>query len=97
MIFNVRRILIVTLIVITPALFLANVWQSYRFNRVEARFRDLQTQHLNILEENKRLIVGIAGLRSPSRIQELAREELDLRPATAEQIERIDPMERGGD
>ena len=86
---GLRKIALTTLIILAPLLFAANVWQSYRFSRVEGRLRAVQEEHLRILEENKRLIVGIAGLRSPSRIRELAEEDLGLEPAAAERIERI--------
>lgn len=86
---GIPRLLLVVLVVATPLLFVANVWQSYRFSRVEQRLATVQQRHLELLEENKRLIVGIAGLRSPSRIRDLAEADLGLEEAPADRVERI--------
>jgi len=86
---GISNIILATLIVIIPVLFLANVRQAYRFSRVEARLDTVHRQHLELLEENKRLIVGVAGLRSPDRIRDLAERELGLEAAPADRVERI--------
>ena len=86
---RIRTIILASLIVVTPFLFVANVWQSYRFSQVEGRLERIHRDHLRLLEENKRLIVGIAGLRSPSRVRELAENDLGLEAAPADRIERI--------
>lgn len=86
---RIRTIILASLVVITPLLFVANVWQSYRFSQVEARLERIHRDHLRLLEENKRMIVGIAGLRSPSRVRELAEGDLGLEAVPAERIERI--------
>ncbi|MDA3950856.1 MAG: hypothetical protein PF508_16740 [Spirochaeta sp.] len=86
---RIRTIILASLIVVTPLLFVANVWQSYRFSQVEGRLERIHRDHLQLLEENKRLIVGIAGLRSPARVRELAEGDLGLEAVPAERIERI--------
>ena len=86
---RIRTIILASLIVITPLLFVANVWQSYRFSQVEGRLERIHRDHLRLLEQNKRLIVGIAGLRSPSRVRELSESDLGLEAVPAERIERI--------
>ena len=85
-----KRWVIGTLLVLVSALFLGNVWQSYRYTRLERSVQSLQREHLAILEENKRLIVGVAGLRSPRRIRMIAEEELGLGPLPADRVRRID-------
>lgn len=86
---RLRKAVLISFIVLTPTLFVANVWQSYRFSRMEGHLQGVKREHLRILEANKRLIVGIAGLRSPSRIRKLAEGDLGLEAASAERIERI--------
>ena len=90
-----RWIVLFSLIMIVPLLFVANVWQSYRFVQLERDLDAIQTRHVDLLEENKQLIVGIAGLRSPSRVRTLAVEDLGLEPLPADRVRRIDI--RGGD
>lgn len=85
-----RNTILIILIALVPALFLANVWQSYRYVRLDRSLSQIQREHLALIEENKRLIVGIAGLRSPDRIREIAGEDLGLSPLRADQVRRID-------
>lgn len=87
--------LLLSLIVLVPALFLANVWQSYRYAQIRREVVAVHEEQLQVIEENKRLIVGISGLRSPARIRLLAQEELGLSPIEADDIRRIDTDEAG--
>ncbi len=86
---GIQKSVLVLLMILAPALFVANVWQAYRFEQIEAHLRGVERDHFRILEENKRLIVGIAGLRSPSRVRELAENDLGLEAAPADRVERI--------
>lgn len=93
---TLRWVVLVSLIFIVPVLFVANVWQSYRYVQLERSLESIQAQHVQLLEENKRLIVGIAGLRSPARVREIAREELGLEAVPADRIRRIEITGRPG-
>ena len=75
---------------LVSGLFLGNVWQAYRYTRLERDVVSLRGEHLASLEENKRLIVGVAGLRSPRRIRVIAEEELGLVPLPADRVKRVD-------
>lgn len=85
-----RKLLVGTLLIVVSGLFIGNVWQSYRFTRLEREIIALRRQHLESLEENKRLIAGVAGLRSPRRIRAIAEEELGLEPLRADRVQRIE-------
>lgn len=91
---KLRKAVLISFVILAPSLFVANVWQAYRFSRLEGYLQGVEREHLRILEANKRLIVGIAGLRSPSRIRQLAENDLGLNAASAERVERI-RFERG--
>lgn len=91
---TMRWIILFSLIVAVPLLFVANVWQSYRYVRLERELTGIQQEHLSLLEENKRLIVGIAGLRSPSRVRRIAEDDLSLEYVPADRIRRIE-IDRG--
>jgi cell division protein FtsL len=60
------------------ALYFFNVWQSYRYTSVERETERMQARQMELFEENKRLIAGIALLESPDRIERLAQEQLGL-------------------
>ncbi|MFW5827936.1 MAG: hypothetical protein ACOCU4_07585 [Alkalispirochaeta sp.] len=84
-----------SLMTVVPMLFVVNVWQSHRFVSLRQKLESTQDAHLELLEENKRLVVGIAGLRSPARVRLIAEEELGLTPVQAERIQRIE-IDGGG-
>lgn len=85
-----RIVALAALLLMVPALFLLNVWQSYRYRRLERDVTRVETRHRQVLEENKRLVVGIATLRSPDRIRQIAIEELELQPLDPDRIMRIE-------
>ncbi|MFO8043645.1 MAG: cell division protein FtsL [Alkalispirochaeta sp.] len=85
-----RWIIGFSLILIVPMLFVVNVWQSHRFVSLQQDLETIQNTHLQLLEENKRLVVGIAGLRSPTRVRTIAEEDLGLSPVSADRIQRIE-------
>ncbi len=85
-----RTALVGSLLIIVSVLFLGNAWQAFRFARLEMDVLSIRRQHLAVLEENKRLIVGVAGLRSPRRIRSIAQEELGLAPLAADRVKRVD-------
>jgi cell division protein FtsL len=88
---SVEKWILISLVVLVPVLFVANVRQSYRFWQIEQEVVRVQAQHSRVLEENKQLLVGISGLRSPARIRFLASEELGLDALGETRIIRIKP------
>jgi cell division protein FtsL len=74
----VRRYIALTCIIVLPVALFLNVWQSFRYETLEREVGQLEEEQRDMIEENKRLIAGIAVLRSPARIQSLAESELEL-------------------
>ncbi|TVQ26330.1 MAG: cell division protein FtsL [Spirochaetaceae bacterium] len=91
-----RRSAIVALVVIVPALLFMNVLQAYRFSRLEREIVRLERRQAALIEENKRAILAISVLTSPSRVGELASEELGLVRVNPRDITTIDPPGYGG-
>ncbi len=63
---------------LVPVLLFANTWQAYRYNRLSRAISAVYDEQHELVERNKRHLAGIAALRSPARIDELARNELGL-------------------
>ncbi|MCF7928050.1 MAG: cell division protein FtsL [Spirochaetales bacterium] len=84
-----KKFLFVVLALVVSAVFFLNVWQSYRYTMLLQRIEGLEQEQREILERNKRIIAGIAVLRSPARLQQLAEEELGLSRAEAEEMVRV--------
>ncbi len=75
---------------LVPALLFANVLQGFRFEQQERAIATLQREQRELFEENKRAITGIAMLRSPTRLREIAIEDLELERITPERILTIE-------
>jgi len=74
-----RRVVLTLCILSFPVLLFLNVFQSFRYERMSDNVRQLEKAQHDVVEENKRLIAGIAALGSPSRIEQIAKDQLDLR------------------
>jgi cell division protein FtsL len=74
----VRRYIALACVIVLPVALFLNVWQSFRYETTEREVAQLEEQQRDMVEENKRLIAGIAVLRSPARIGSLAESELEL-------------------
>ncbi|MFO8064367.1 MAG: cell division protein FtsL [Spirochaetota bacterium] len=73
-----RRYIAYACVIVLPVALFFNVWQSFRYEMLDQDVSQLEEEQREIVEENKRLIAGIAVLRSPARIQAVAEEELEL-------------------
>ena len=71
-------IILGVLIAAIPALLFLNTWQAYRFDRLERAIERASARQVELFERNKRHLARIAALRSPSRIEPLARNDLEL-------------------
>ena len=83
-----KKILFILVFTI-PVLLFFNVWQVYRHDQVKDTVSALEEQQREWLERNKRMIAGIAVLRSPTRIDQLAKEELELEKIESGRLLRI--------
>jgi len=84
------RVVTAVLIFLVPILFVTNVLQSFRFSRLRMQTDNSRVAITQTVEENKRLIAGIAGLRSPARIRAIAGEQLQMSPVSIDDVIRID-------
>ncbi len=84
------RVVTAVLLFLVPILFVTNVLQSFRFSRLRMQTDNSRVAITQTVEENKRLIAGIAGLRSPARIRAIAGEQLQMSPVSIDDVIRID-------
>ncbi len=92
----IKRIVIVLLVLLLPALLFAAVWQSYRYDSLEASVAELEGQQKELFEENKKIVMGIEFLKSPFRINKIAEEKLKLEKIKPEKVIRIELLPQGG-
>ena len=73
-----KRLVLLLVVCTIPILLFLNVWQVHRFTTSLDEVRALEKAQRNIIEENKRTLIGIEVLSSPSRIEEIVSELEDL-------------------
>jgi len=73
-----RRYFLLVLAFLLPAAAFVNVWQVHRYRQLEQEIARLEERQLEIIEKNRRLIAGMSVYQSPGRLEELAKEELEL-------------------
>jgi hypothetical protein len=73
-----------------PVLLFLNVRQVFVYDTVKEDVETLEESQREWLERNKRMIAGIAVLRSPERVEELAREELEIKKLDKRKLLRIE-------
>ena len=66
-----KRLVLLLVVCTIPILLFLNVWQVHRFTTSLDEVRALEKAQRNIIEENKRTLIGIEVLSSPSRIEEI--------------------------
>ncbi len=77
--------LILTLLVMV-AVALVYVWSHLHNTQLKYRIAEEITLRDNLMEENRRLKVEIATLKSPQRIESIARAKLNLQYPEREQV-----------
>jgi len=84
-----KRLLLYVWVITIPLFFALNAWQSARYYQLSEEVRRLEKVQKDQLEQNKRLIAGIAVLSSTERIDKIARDELKLQKKHPSEIMQI--------
>jgi cell division protein FtsL len=69
-------------------------WQHFSYIQLRYQIETLKSQHAQATELNRELKLEVAGLRAPSRIDQIARRQLGL---TAPADSQVAPFETPGD
>ncbi len=81
-----RRVLVSLALISVPLLMMLQVLQGYRFAVAIEETQVSEAQQLDKLEENKRILAGIAVYDAPERIYQVAEKSLGLREADPESV-----------
>jgi cell division protein FtsL len=84
-----RRILLYVLTLTIPLCLGAAAWQSVRYTELAWEVEKLESLQEEWVENNKRLIAGIAVLSSSERIENIARNDLGLVKKLPEEVLQI--------
>jgi len=92
-----KRYFFLYLIVITIPLFLGLVvWQSNRYQNLKKEISRLEQTQEEWVQSNKRLIAGIAEYSSAQRIEDIAKNQLDLQKIRPEYLLQVKIVEGKG-
>jgi cell division protein FtsL len=84
-----KRLLVYLVLLSVPALMMIQVVQGYRYTLAVEEFEYLENEQLNRLEENRKILAGIAVYDAPARIYQVARESLGLAQAENENVIQV--------
>jgi cell division protein FtsL len=89
----IKRFLLFYFLVFTIPLFLGLlVWQSNRYQNLSRELTRLEQTQAEWIESNKRLIAGIGEYSSPQRIEDIARNQLNLQKIPPEYLLQVKIM-----
>jgi cell division protein FtsL len=72
-----------------PVFFFVQVLTAYQYQSMEREVRTLEKEQKEWFEKNKKIIAGISVLRTPERIEKIARDDLDLKQIEPDRIKRL--------
>jgi len=77
-------------LIFTIPLFLGAVaWQSFRYAELEKNVRVLEANQKEMIVENRELIARIAVFSAPSRIEQIAVQQLGLKKVLPENVLQV--------
>ena len=93
---NKRYFLLYLMVLTIPILLGLLVWQSNRYQNLDMELQYLEKTQEEWIESNKRLIAGIAEYSSPERINDIAKNQLDLQKIRPEHLLQVKILEGKG-
>ncbi len=84
-----KRMLLLAVALLVPALLFLNAWQGFRYYTLSTEVADLEKRQKGIIEQNMETLAQIAHERSPQRIEERAAGEPGLAPIDGSRVTRV--------
>lgn len=88
--FLFRWIIMFFLALSIPALLVVNGIQARKYTDLEHQVAELEKKQADLIEQNKKLITDISLLSNSDRIEQIARDNLNMRPAETDEIIRVE-------
>jgi cell division protein FtsL len=84
-----KKILFIVAACTVPVFFFVQVLTAYHYQSLEREVSALEKEQKDWFEKNKKIIAGISVLRTPERIEKIARDELGLEQIDPDRIKRL--------
>ena len=93
-----KRIVLFLFVCSVPVMIFLNAWQVYRYQSALQEVRDLEAMQRRLIEENKKALIGVEILSSPSRIEDVVEEieGLEKRSSAPRVLIRVGDVSSGG-
>ena len=85
-----RWIMVCVLALSIHALLVMNGIQARKYTDLERQISDLEKKQADLIEQNKKLITDISLLSNTDRIEKIAKDNLNMRPAETDEIVRVE-------
>ncbi|MCQ2604082.1 MAG: hypothetical protein MJ215_03450 [Spirochaetia bacterium] len=92
---NMMRVGIFLAICVLMGLFFMNVYQGYRYERLDAEVTQYEKQQKDIYEDNKQVVDTLSVLESPEMVKKVA-DKMGLHSASPDQTIIIDTRSHVG-
>ncbi|MBR1912921.1 MAG: septum formation initiator family protein [Treponema sp.] len=92
--FVFRWIMVCLIALSIPALLVMNGIQSRKYTDLERQISELEKKQADLIEQNKKLITDISLLSNTDRIEKIARDNLNMRPAETDEIVRVEMKDK---
>ena len=86
---RMKKIILFFVACTVPVLLFLNTWQMYRYVDLKNEVINIEKEQKEWLEKNKKIIASIAVLRSPERIEMIAKDELGLEKINSRRVTKI--------
>ncbi len=83
-----RFLMLIFVCTIPVVLFFSSV-QAYDYVKLRNEIEELEARQKEWIEKNKKLIASIEVLRTPKRIEKIARDDLGLKKIDKERIRKV--------
>lgn len=84
-----RKVVLIIAACSIPVFFFLQVLTAFQYQAVERDVSRLEEEQKDWFEKNKKIVAGISVLRTPERIEKIARDELGLEKIDSNQVKRL--------
>ena len=91
---TLKKLFYIVVAILIPGLLILNAIQAERYMQIQREVEALEQKQIQLVEENKKLIIDISLLSSGQRIGNIAENELGMHKAEGDEIIRVEMEKR---
>ncbi len=91
---TLKKLFYIVVAILIPGLLILNAVQAERYMQIQREVEALEQKQIQLVEENKKLIIDISLLSSGQRIGNIAENELGMHKAEGDEIIRVEMEKR---